>query len=102
MTADRAGNRIVVGAEPVGVPLQEGRACLAVHEHAEDFTWQRNFHLRGELVEHDDGWALVPHKLVGGFEVPESKLELVRANLRKSMRFRRTAKEQLARRGERR
>jgi hypothetical protein len=99
VTADREGNRILVGAEPVGVPLQEGRACLAVHEHAEDFSWQRNFHVRGELVELDEAWALVPHKLVGGFEAPASKVEMMRANLRKSMRFRRIAKEQLARRG---
>jgi Pyridoxamine 5'-phosphate oxidase len=100
--ADRDRNRIRIESEPVGVPLQEGRACLAVHQHAPDFTWQRNFHLRGELVEHDDGWALVPQKLVGGFEVPESRLDMLRANLGKSMRFRRIAKRELERRGTRR
>ena len=32
--------------------------------------WQINFQVRGDLVPEDGGWALVPHKLVGGFELP--------------------------------
>jgi hypothetical protein len=54
--------------------------------------------VRGDLVEDGDGWALVPHRLVGGFEVPESTVQMYRENLRKMLRFRRTAKQQLAKR----
>ena len=38
-----------------------------------DFTWQQNFQVRGDLVYVEDGWALIPHKLVGGFELPPSR-----------------------------
>ena len=34
---------------PAGLPLIEGRACLTVHRHAPDFTWQNNFQVRGDL-----------------------------------------------------
>ncbi|MEK6277726.1 MAG: pyridoxamine 5'-phosphate oxidase family protein [Actinomycetota bacterium] len=82
---------IRIGAEPGGVPLLEGRACLAAHAHAPDFSWQENFQVRGDLVRNEDGWALVPHKLIGGFELPdESMLARYRRNLRKSIRFYRT------------
>ena len=26
--------------------------------------------MRGDLVEEDGGWALVPHRLIGGLELP--------------------------------
>ena len=99
VTLDRAARRVRIEADPAGMPLQTGRACLAAHEHAPDFTWQRNFQVRGDLVAEDDGWVLVPHRLVGGFEVPESQLQMYRENFRKMLRFRRTAKRELARRG---
>jgi hypothetical protein len=80
-----------IGAEPGGLPLLEGRACLAAHAHAPDFSWQENFQVRGDLVRGDDGWTLVPHKLIGGFELPdESMAARYRRNLRKSIRFYRT------------
>jgi hypothetical protein len=41
----------------------------------------------------------VPHKLVGGFELPRSRVAVLRANAAKARRFRRTAKRELARRG---
>ena len=63
-----AGSRI--DGEPAGLPLAEGRACLTAHGHDPDFTWQENFQVRGDLVRDDDGWALVPRRLVGGFELP--------------------------------
>ena len=45
--------------------------------HAADFTWQENFQVRGDLVELSDGeWALVPHRLVGGFELPKGPARL--------------------------
>jgi hypothetical protein len=101
VSVDGAARRVRIGAEPVGAPLQAGLACVAAHDHSPDFTWQRNFHVRGDLVEDEQGWALVPHKLVGGFELPPtSKLGQYRANLRKSLRFRRTAKRELDRRSE--
>jgi len=95
---DPADRWIRIEAEPVGVPLQPGLACLTAHVHSEQFTWQRNFQVRGDLVRREDGWVLVPHKLVGGFEVPPSRLAVLRANAAKARRFRKTAKRELARR----
>ena len=37
------------------------------------FTWQRNFQVRGDLVEEDGAWAVVPRKLLGGFELPPTR-----------------------------
>jgi hypothetical protein len=74
---DREAQRIRIDAVPAGLPLAEGRACLTAHAHAEDFTWQENFQVRGDLVrDADGGWALVPHKLVGGFEIPKGLARL--------------------------
>jgi general stress protein 26 len=93
---DRAERRVRIGAEPAGLPLLEGRACLTAHSHSPEFTWQENFQVRGDLVRDGDGWALVPHRLVGGFELPnESMLARYRRNLRKSIRFYRTRRELL-------
>jgi hypothetical protein len=97
--ADRRGKIVRIEAEPVGAPLAPGLACLTAHAHHEDFAWQSNFQVRGDLVEHGDGWALVPHRLVGGFELPPtSALKRTLLNFRKIRRFRRTAKRELARR----
>lgn len=91
VSTDSAAQRVRISATPEGLPLLEGRACLAAHAHAPDFSWQENFQVRGDLVQAGDGWALVPHKLVGGFEAPdESLLATYRRNLRKSIRFYRT------------
>ena len=62
------------------------------------FTWQQNFQVRGDLVFTDDHWVVMPHRVVGGFEVPASKLAMLRQNMAKVRRFRRTAKRELARR----
>ena len=81
-TARRAGSSSA--REPAGLPLAEGRACLTAHAHDESFSWQENFQVRGDLVRGDDGWALVPHKLVGGFELPdEGELARYRRNFSK-------------------
>jgi hypothetical protein len=99
VSVDSSARRVRIGSLPIGLPMQPGLACIAAHDHSPDFTWQRNFQVRGDLVEDDEGWALVPHKLVGGFELPPtSKLGQYRANLGKSLRFRRTAKRELERR----
>jgi hypothetical protein len=95
---DREGRVVRIDADPVGVPFQPGLACLTVHDHDDDFTWQRNFQVRGDLVQDDAGWALAPHKLVGGMEAPSSTVKRLRENARKANRFRRTAKRELDRR----
>jgi hypothetical protein len=90
---DRATRRVEIGAEPAGLPLAEGRACLTAHAHDEAFTWQENFQVRGDLVRGDGGWALEPHRLVGGFELPdEGELARYRRNFAKVRRFYRTAR----------
>ena len=96
---DGAARWIRIEGAPVGIPFQPGLACLTAHTHGAEFSWNYNFQVRGDLVRVEDGWALIPHKLVGGFEAPRSRLALLRANFNKARRFRRTAKRELARRG---
>jgi Pyridoxamine 5'-phosphate oxidase len=99
VSCDDSRKLVRIGAEPGGLPLLEGRVCLAAHSHAPDFSWQENFQVRGDLVRDAEGWALVPHKLIGGFELPdESMLARYRRNLRKSIRFYRTRRELLKQR----
>jgi hypothetical protein len=92
VSLDAAARRVRLGAEPAGLPLIEGRACLTAHSHSPTFTWQENFQVRGDLVRDDGGWALIPHRLIGGFELPEGMLARYRRNLVKSVRFYRTAR----------
>jgi hypothetical protein len=100
ITLDREARRIRLGGGPVGVPWQPGLACVTAHDHSPDFKWQRNFQVRGDLVEEDGAWAVVPHKLVGGFELPPGSLvQRVRLNMKKMRRYRKTAKRELAQRG---
>lgn len=100
---DRPARRVRLGGAPVGVPWQAGLACLTAHDHSPDFKWQRNFQVRGDLVEEDDGsWALLPHKLVGGFELPPGSLAArARLNLKRMRRYHRRAKRELAERATR-
>jgi hypothetical protein len=95
---DEADRWIRIEDVPEGTPLQPGLACLTVHSHATDFSWQQNFHVRGDLGLIDGVWALVPHKVVGGLERPLSTLATIRENAAKALRFRRTARRELARR----
>jgi hypothetical protein len=78
--------------EPVGAPLQPGLACLTVHAHDDDFTWQQNMQVRGDLVNEDGAWSLIPHKLVGGFQAPPGRIALYRENIGKVMRMQRKAR----------
>ena len=96
---DSAAQRLRLGGAPVGVPWQPGLACVAAHEHGPDMTWQRNFQVRGDLVEEDGAWAVIPRKLIGGFELPPGFVARTRENLNKYRRFRRIAKRELAARG---
>jgi hypothetical protein len=96
---DEAAGRIRLKQTPVGIPLAPERACLTAHEHHPDFTWQVNFQVRGNLLPDDGGWALIPRKLIGGFELPPTTmLARYRLNARKMMRFRKIAKRQLQKR----
>jgi hypothetical protein len=96
---DHDGRRVGFGIEPAGLPLIEGRACLTAHAHDEAFRWQENFQVRGDLVRQAGGWALVPHRMVGGFELPsESALARYRRNFAKMRRFHRTARRRERRR----
>lgn len=95
---DERAARVHIGMTPVGVPLEPGRACLTAHEHDPDFKWQLNFQVRGDLVLDGGSWSLVPHRLVGGFELPPSGLKRWTTNARKMRRFRRTAKRELSKR----
>ena len=97
--ADEANRCVRIEAPPEGAPLQPGLACLTAHAHEPELKWMENFQVRGDLVEREDTWTLVPHKLVGGLEAPASRIEMLRANTGKAIRFRRTAKRELARRG---
>jgi hypothetical protein len=96
---DEAARWVRIAGELTGVPLQPGLACLTAHAHGDQFTWMQNFQLRGDLVFAEGGWALIPHKLVGGLELPPSRVTALRVNLAKARRFHRTAKRELARRG---
>jgi hypothetical protein len=100
VAADRSAKLIRIEAEPVGAPLAPCVACLTAHEHpGEGLEWQRNFQVRGDLVEDGDGWTLVPHRVVGGFELPPGgTLQRLAANFGKVRRFRRTAKRELSKR----
>jgi hypothetical protein len=96
ITVDRAAHRLRVGAGVVGLPIQPGLACVTAHDHHPEFLWQRNFQVRGDLVEEDGGWAVIPHKLLGGFELPPgSTFDKYRQNTRKMLRYRKTAKREL-------
>jgi hypothetical protein len=99
ITVDRSERIVRIGGGAVGIPAHPGLACLVAHDHDPDFRWQRNFQVRGDLVERDGDWVLVPQKLVGGFELPPgSTLSKYRLNLAKMMRYRKHAKRELAKR----
>jgi hypothetical protein len=98
--ADPPRREIRIEAEPSGLPVLEGRACLTVHRHAPDFTWQRNMQVRGSLVRTPEGLRLVPRKIVGGFEIPKG-VGRFRDFLRKGPRFYRTYRRRMRERADR-
>jgi hypothetical protein len=95
---DPAGRRILIDRDPA-IPLPEGRACLTVHRHAPDFTWQRNMQVRGNLERTADGLRLVPCRIVGGFELPEARLYRFRDFIKKGPGFYKTYRRRLKERG---
>jgi hypothetical protein len=66
LRVDPAATRIHVDADPVGAPLQPGLACLTAHARDPELAWQTSFQVRGDLRRDEAGWALEPHKVVGG------------------------------------
>ena len=100
ISVDRPAHRVRIGAGALGLPVQSGLVCVTAHDHHPQFLWQRNFQVRGDLVQDDDGWSVIPHRLVGGFELPPgSALQRYRLNLRRTVRFHRTARREMRRRG---
>jgi hypothetical protein len=100
VAADRRSKLLRIDTEAVGAPLQPGLACVTAHDHEPSLGWHRNFQVRGDLVERGDGWVLVPHRLVPGFELPPAgALTRTLMNFGKIRRFRRTAKRELSKRG---
>jgi hypothetical protein len=95
---DPDAGRVRLGPLPDWLPGSPGKACLTAHDHDPDFRWQANFQVRGDLVPEGDGWSLVPHRLIGGFELPKSKIAAYRENFAKMRRFRKIAKRELAHR----
>jgi pyridoxamine 5'-phosphate oxidase-like protein len=94
VSADAGSRRIRLGAEPAGLPAPSGLACVTAHSHGPRFEWQENFQVRGELERTPEGLALVPRKMVGGFELPdESQLAGLRRNFKKARRFHKISKE---------
>jgi hypothetical protein len=95
---DEAAGCIRFGIGTSGLPLAAGRACLVAHVHSPEFAWQNNFQVRGDLAERDGDWVFIPQKYVGGFNVPKTRAAMLRENFQKSMRFRKKAKAELAKR----
>jgi len=94
-TVNAESRSIAIDADPAGLPMLEGRACLTVHRHNPDFTWQRNFQIRGDLTREGGGWRLTPRRLVGGFEIPQGRLARYRDFVRKGPGFYRTYRRRL-------
>jgi hypothetical protein len=102
VSAQRRARLIHLDADPVGAPLAPGLACLTAHDHDPALRWQRNFQARGDLVRTDGGWAVAPHRLVAGFELPPGgALQRMGSNFRRIRRYRRTARREMKKRGER-
>jgi hypothetical protein len=98
---DHPAGCIRFDVDALGVPVAEGRACLTAHVHSPEFSWQTNFQARGDFVEREGGWVFVPHKSIGGFNVPKGQMAMLRENFGKSLRLRKKAKAELAKRGNR-
>ncbi|MGA2925805.1 MAG: hypothetical protein ABSG43_07380 [Solirubrobacteraceae bacterium] len=98
VTVDEPNRRIRIEGAPTGVPFAPGLACLTAHAYANESDREHNFQLRGDLVYADGAWALVPHQLVGGSELPPSQIAVLRAGVAMARRVRATAKRELARR----
>jgi len=91
--ADPQACVVHIDADPVAAPVEPGPACLCAHAHAADLTWQHSYQVRGDLVEQDGRLVLHPHRVVAGLQLPSSAFERYRVNVRKILRFRKTARD---------
>ena len=99
VSLDAAARRVAIDTDPAGFPLTEGRACLTLHAHSPDFSWRENFQVRGDLARAGEGWALAPHRLVGGIELPKAgPIARYRDVMQRSIRWHRTARRELRKR----
>jgi hypothetical protein len=96
ISVDRPARRIRIGAGALGLPVESGLVCVTAHDHHPQFLWQRNFQVRGDLVQDENGWNVIPHRLVGGFELPPgSAFQRFRLNLGRMVRFHSRARKEL-------
>ena len=97
----RRGRAIRVDASPVGAPLRPGPVCLTAHDHDEALRWQRNFQVRGDLVEDaSGGWVVIPQRVVHGFELPPvGPVTRAISNFTRIRRYRRLARRERGRLG---
>jgi hypothetical protein len=56
ISVDGSARRLRIAAGVVGVPVQQGLACLTASE---------DLQVRGDLIEEESGWVLIPHRLIG-------------------------------------
>lgn len=95
---DAKARWIRIAANPVGVPVRPGPACLTAHAHDPRPTSNRRIRIHGDLVTTNGGWALVPQELHGGLELLSgSPLFRSRVQAARAFRFRRRAKRELRR-----
>ena len=94
VSADASRREIAIGAEPAGLPLLEGRACMTAHRHAPDFSWQRNFQVRGDLSA-QDGLAAGAAQAGGRLRAPRGPPARYRDFIRKGPGFYRTYRRRL-------
>jgi Pyridoxamine 5'-phosphate oxidase len=56
IAVDGSTRRLRIAAGVLGVPVQAGLACVTAHDR---------FQVRGDLVEEEGGWVVVPHGMLG-------------------------------------
>ncbi len=94
---EAAARWIELAGLPSGMPLDIGPACLAAHRHDELGRHPESFQVRGDLVERDGHWLLVPHRVIPGAEVPASRLAALRASASRARRTRSALRRELTR-----
>ena len=55
ISVDGSTRRLRIAAGVLGLPVQTGLACVTAHD---------GFQVRGDLVEEEGGWVVVPHQMV--------------------------------------
>src|SRR4051794_22591010 len=91
--ADSEACVVHIDADPLGAPIEAGPAGLCAHRHAEGLPWPRSYQVPGRLIEHEGRLLLPPPRVVPGLQLPSSAFERFRVNIRKNLRFRKTARD---------